>query len=989
MTEALHFGVLGPFVVTAAGRPIDCGPVRQQAVLAALALRANEVVASEDLLKAVWGDVWPESGSRIIPTYVYRIRALLPDPGLIERRRDGYRLRLGEGHLDLEEFTRLVRLAEEASHPDQAAQRYARALSLFRGGVLGGLPGLEAEKTRLEELRIRVVADQVDIDLVRGRHTAVIPELSSLLALRPFDERLIGQLVRALFRAGRQSEAMAVYADARHRLLEAFGTEPGLELQKIHLAVLRHSDGAGRNELPYQDALFVGRNAQLGEIRAAVTATGRGAPAVVTISGMAGTGKTALAVHAARSLAGQYPAGQIFIDLHGHTPGREALTLEAVLDHLLTSTEISSRPLPRGTDQRLCLWRSEIALGRWLIILDNAGDGAVVNQIVPGSPTCAVLITSRRRLVSVQSTVHIDLGALDEHDAVDLLTQIVGVRRAQEQQAATRDLARSCAYLPLALRIAGARLRHRPSWTVADLAVRLADHTCRLAELSLDDRSVEGAFTASYEQLPSDQQRLLRHLGANPGRDVDIRAAAVLADLGVSSVEPLLEKLLDASLVEQAVPGRYRLHDLLREYAVTLLDTVDPPGTRAAARARLAEHLLVAMSTVMDQLAAQSYFVSARSTRSDLAPDLSGAEKASAWLTAEGRNVLAVSQDILGAGDDELGWRLALCSVWHLHLFGDLPERDRLLTAGLRAAKRGGSAEGEARFRYVLGRFTLVHGDVQESIDHLRQGYHGVDTGEEPGLAAQILAALVYSQTRHDPGTAWQPQLERALALAREADEPRSLAGVHTIYALLAGNDLDFDTALAHYREALDVKRELGVTGGLADILNGIAECELARGHYTDAVTAVDAARKAARHTGARYTETFSLCFLGTAYRHLGRIPEAVAAHRAAVRCAIENHSTNSEEIARLRLADSLMAAGETADGRSELIRILRSATDNGRTLTVTKALAGLAREAVARERPDEAKAFLHQALDAIGPAHHRRREQLQAQLAELAPGPG
>lgn len=286
---------------------------------------------------------------------------------------------------------------------------------------------------------------------------------------------------------------------------------------------------------------------------------------ICAVDGMAGVGKTTLAVHAGHRLAERFPDGQVFLDLHGHTPGHRPLDPSAALDALLRAAGVADDRVPAGLHARAALWRTASAGRRVLIVLDNAVDAAQVRPLLPGTPGCRVLITSRRRLSDLDATHTVSLDVLPSDDAVALLAGVLGPERAAAEPGAVAELVELCGRLPLAVRITGGRLRSRPGWAVAHL-VRRMRAGYRLAELTTGDRSVDAALTSSYERLGPSQRRFFRLLGRLPGPDLDAPIASALASIGPGEAERLLEDLVDVHLLQQPLPGRYRFHELVHEY---------------------------------------------------------------------------------------------------------------------------------------------------------------------------------------------------------------------------------------------------------------------------------------------------------------------------------------------------------------------------------------------------------------------------------------
>ncbi|MBG6092997.1 AfsR/SARP family transcriptional regulator [Actinomadura viridis] len=596
-----RFAVLGPLRAWRDGDQLDLGPIRQQALLAALLLRPDLPVSRRELLDGVWGTEPPGSGSKIVPVYVHRLRRCLgtlgegPHDSVIGRDRGGYRFVSGGTRVDamrLDEIAAEAATARGSGDLASAVKAYARALGLFQGEPLAGLPGpfAEAERLRLEERRLTLLQEKVECQLRLGRHVEAAGELHALTATHQHSEPLAALLMRALYGSGRQADALAVYAQLRRRLVDDLGVEPGERLRRVHQAVLRADDEtlglaprrepaatererarvprtaphARRvpDELPADVGEIVGRDEELALLSGGAGAT---AVTVAAVDGVAGAGKTALAVRAARSMCGGYPDGCLFVALHGHSERRDAVPPERALRRLLRA--IGVQDSSDDLDELVAFWRSATAGLRLLLVLDDAAGADQVRPLLPAGAGSRVLVTSRHRLVGLDVDRRVSLGPLAPEAAEALLARIVGGRRAEGERDAVRELARLCDRLPLALRIAGARIQSRPAWTIGHLAHRMADDDRRLEELTAEDRSVEAAFRLSYLRLPAAERHAFRALGRAPAVEIGHRTLAATLGWAAHRAERALENLVDASLVQQPSAHRYLLNGLLALYA--------------------------------------------------------------------------------------------------------------------------------------------------------------------------------------------------------------------------------------------------------------------------------------------------------------------------------------------------------------------------------------------------------------------------------------
>ncbi|MEV4163685.1 AfsR/SARP family transcriptional regulator [Nonomuraea dietziae] len=527
----------------------DLGGARQRLLLAALALAGGRALSRDTLLDALWEHDPPRTALNVLRTYASRLRAVLP-PGAITLVGDGYAL--SGVTTDAEEFEAL------------AAGRPREALALWRGEALAGLEGgyAAAQRARLEERRLTVLERAIEADLEAGLHAEAVAELRALVTAHPLRERLSALLMLALHRSGRQAEALAVYSDLRGLLSDELGIDPSPELSELHLRVLAGELPPPRTavrpaQLPADLADFTGR-AELVEALAAELAPGAALP-VHVIAGIGGVGKTALAVRVAHRVRGRFPDGQLAIDLRG---GSDPMDPADALERLLGALGVDGPPA--GLADRAALYRSLLDGRRMLVLLDNAASEAQVRPLLPGTSQCAVIVTGRSRLAALAGARTHDLDVLTRPEALSLLGAVAGRARIAAEPEAAVAVAEACAFLPLAVRIAAARLAARPGWNVAVLRDKVAGER-RLAELAIGDLAVERTFDLGYDQLAAEQARTFRLLAVADAPDLTLRVAAVV--LGVDDPEPLCESLVDLNLLESPAPGRYRYHDLLRVFA--------------------------------------------------------------------------------------------------------------------------------------------------------------------------------------------------------------------------------------------------------------------------------------------------------------------------------------------------------------------------------------------------------------------------------------
>ncbi|MEO6086890.1 MAG: BTAD domain-containing putative transcriptional regulator [Umezawaea sp.] len=679
LEQGPRFHVLGPLEVRVRDHVLDLGGSRLRTLLALLTANAGRVTSVGTLVEALWGTDAPRDANRTVRTYVSRLRhALAPADDLITTHPAGYVLQVGSDAVDAARFEELVAEGRHATEPATAAERFALALAVWRGDAyaeFADVPRLRAEAARLNGLRLGAVEDRVDAELATGAGRTLVEELTALTDRHPGHDRLWGQLMTALYRAGRQADALDAFARARAVLVERFGLDPSPRLVEVHRQVLandvRLTAPPGpvvraerprpvRNDLPGDIADFAGRRGELARLLDSANGTTPTAMVIEALDGMAGIGKTTLAVHAAHRLAEQYPDGRLFLDLHGHTPNQVPVTPMAALDVLLRALGVPGERIPADQDARAALWRAELAVRSVLVLLDNAADAAQVRPLLPGTARSLTLITSRRRLVDLETARVLSLDVLPEADAAALFSGVVGDERAAAEPDAVREVVERCGHLPLAIRIAAARLRSRQAWTVRYLADRLLEAGSPLTELSAGDRSVAAAFTLSYQRLAAPQRRVFRLLGVHPGPDVDVPAAAALAAVDRAEAGRLLESLVDDHLVQEPVPGRYRLHDLVRRHAHTVALAEEPSADRDQALHRVVDfylHTAYAGSRLLDQ---QHPAIDIGEPAPGCVPHpLPDDAAAMAWFDTNHRCVLAARSAVEDAGWDTAVWQLA------------------------------------------------------------------------------------------------------------------------------------------------------------------------------------------------------------------------------------------------------------------------------------------------------------------------------------------
>jgi DNA-binding SARP family transcriptional activator len=734
-TEDLEFRILGPLEVRRGQVLVPICGRRESAVLTILLLSDGEVVTMDQLVEAVWDCDPPQNAIKAVRNCVSALRRRTAESaGIVipvELTALGYRLRLEECRLDLREFRHHAAAARRLAAEGDLAQAVTGLrtdLGLWRGPALAGSRGriLQAGAVRLDEERMVALEDCLDLELALGRHRQVASELLGLAREQPLRERIAGQLMIALHRSGRQAEALDTYHQLARRLAEDLGINPSAGVTRLHEAILRQDPSvdyapvpgdrislSGRTgpsgwprpaQLPLDAPGFTGRTAELARLHGWLPPV-RGAEAdaaavvIPAIVGTAGVGKTALAVRFAHQVAGRFPDGQLYINLRGFDPSGCPLAPADVLRRFLITLGVAAETIPVDIEEQETLYRSLMADKRVLLLLDNARDSAQVRPLLPGSPGCLVIVTSRNQLtglVVAEGACPLALDVLTSDEAWGLLASRLGSGRLSAEPAAVRKLVRLCGQLPLALAIVAARSAARPGLSLADLAVELHGAKSRLDALITGDPATDlrTAFSWSCQQLGEPAARMFRLLGLHPGPDITAPAAASLARLSVPDAAALLAQLARHNLITEHAPGRYTFHDLLRAYAADLANMPDAPDDPHAAVGRLFAYYLSTAAVAMNLL------YSAKAHRrphvqSVISPsELDSPCAALSWLDNERNCLLAVASHVAG---DWPGPAVQLSAIVERYLEGG-HYRDGLRWHGYTrdAARQAGDRDGEA-----------------------------------------------------------------------------------------------------------------------------------------------------------------------------------------------------------------------------------------------------------------------------------------------------
>ncbi|MFG3255075.1 BTAD domain-containing putative transcriptional regulator [Streptomyces sp. NPDC048172] len=722
--DAPRFALLGPLRAWRGGRELDLGSPQQRVVLAMLLLRRGRLVTTAELVDAVWGEDPPATAVPVLRTYVSRLRKVLRSeaaaagsPQVVVSAADGYLARVPHGSVDLGVFEERVAEAQRlraAGELPAAAERLRAALAEGEGTPLAGLPGplAEAERSRLTEERFGALEARLDIEVQLGRYDGAVAELRTLLALHPLRERLCRLLMLALHRTGRSAEALACYDETRRTLVTELGIEPSPPLRELHDSIRAADDvplprarETGPAQLPPDLTSFVGRSAELAQLQALLP--DRSPPptvVVATVSGMAGAGKTALAVRWAHQVADRFPDGQLFLNLRGFDAGEEPVPAQSALRTFLAALGVPEQQIPAPLDAQASLYRSRLAQRRVLILLDNARDIEQVRPLLPGSPGSLVVVTSRNRLTGLVASAGahpVTLRRLTPEDGHALLGHRLGAQRTAAEPAAADEIVARCARLPLALAVAAARAAANPGFPLSAIAEELRHSDENLDAFASSDLStdVRAVFSWSYAALSAPAARLFRLLALPTGPDVSAHTAAALAGLGTAATRALLAELADAHLLVEHRSGRYTPHDLLRVYAAERLRAAGPVREQERAVERL-------LSWYLHTMDAAHPLLTPHRRRLRLEPPPPGClplaftdrEEAREWCETERANLVAATHFATVSGRGDLAWRLNSALWGFLHLRNHLADRRDASPAalGLARAAHGRAGEGGA-----------------------------------------------------------------------------------------------------------------------------------------------------------------------------------------------------------------------------------------------------------------------------------------------------
>ncbi|MER5891974.1 BTAD domain-containing putative transcriptional regulator [Streptomyces sp. NPDC001876] len=958
--SAVEFGILGPLRANVGCTPLKLGGARQRIVLATLLLHAGQVVSSDRLIRAVYGHTPPATARAQLQISVSGLRRLFGVHGVedvISTHPHGYLVRADEESLDALRFDSLVaraRKLHDGGRPEEAAAAYREALGLWRGSPLEGLSGevIESGAGRLTEQRITATEEHIRLGLALGRHSVLVGELFDLIAEFPLRERLRGQLMLALYRSGRQAEALSVYRETRRLMLDELGVEPDVRLRQLEHSMLVTDPrldlpesraaapayggapaGPGVPEmLPAAVADFTGREGLVADVRKLlVSHHGRSplAVPVVTFVGKPGVGKTATAIHMGHEVAADFPDGRLFAELHGGVSA--PVSPAQALERFLRALGVKGTAIPEDVEERAEMYRALLAQRRVLIILDNVAEESQIRLLLPGKPTSAVIITSRRHIGGLAGAVRVDITTFSPEESADLLGRMAGAQRAADEREATKALAALCGHLPLALRIAGARLAARPHWEIAELVERLEDETRRLDELKYADVGIRAGLSLTYDSLGEGTRCLFRRLAILEEGPFSLWAAMALLDLPEMTVRDLIHELTDAQLLDivGVASGRhrqYRLHSLIRLFARERLVAEESTEAREAAVRRVLGCFLFLLTNARDREYGQDVLIRSPDVSLYTLPGTLVERiltEPLQWFSRERSSLLACVRRAAMMGLTEHCWGLAVTAVTFMETQVCLDDWRDTHEVALAASRRAGDRVGEAATLHSLGSLAVTKQDFASAEAHfLRSAAIFGEIGDELGraLATRGLGYLARIHGRHDEAT-------------------------------------------AHYEAALKVFREGEGLVAVAYVLHNLAQLRLDSGDDAAAGPLLSEALRLSREGNGRRVEAQVLHRLGQTHLDRGDCGAALHAFEQVLDIVLLIGDHTGEAYALHGIGSALLMQGETKGAAKALDRALARAEANGERLITGRTLVTLGELALATEEAREAVVHLRRAL--------------------------
>jgi DNA-binding SARP family transcriptional activator/Tfp pilus assembly protein PilF len=918
----MELRLLGPVTMIIDGKTVGLGRRHERCVLGILALDAGRIVNTERLIALLWGDDLPVTARATLHSYLARLRGRLAPHGVeIVTTGGGYRAEVDPLSVDVHRFTAQVTHAAGERDPVRRAAVLTRALALWRGPLLADAADDQLRDrlgVGLAEQRLLAYELLAGAELHNGRHHQLLSWLTEVVEQHPTRESLVGLLMQARYRSGDVAGALDAFGAARQRLADDLGLDPGAELADLHRAMLGRREptppqptaqpagGPKPRQLPPGVATFAGRVPQL-RMLDTMLAAGSGPQAAVVISAIAGTagvGKTALAVHWAHQIADHFPDGALYVNLRGFDPSGPAATAEEAVRGFLDALHVPPQDIPATLAAGIGLYRSLLADRRMLILLDNARDAEQVRPLLPGSPRCLVVITSRYQLtglVTAEGAQLLTLGLLTRAEARQLLGRRLGDARVAAEPDAVDDIIALCAGLPLALAIVAARATTHPTFPLAGLASDLRESHGGLDAFVSEDTATDlrAVFSWSYQALGDQAARLFRLLGLHPGPSIGAPAAASLTGLDLAATRAALAELERAHLIAQESPGRYAFHDLLRAYARDLFAIHDQPSENDTV-GRLLDHYLTTAYHADLLLDPHRDPITVAASRPGIQPErLTDHDSALAWYVTEHAVLRALLDLAVSGGFDVHAWQLAWTTANYFERQGHWLQWAHTQHIAEDAARRIGDRAAQARCLRTLGRAYARLGDPQQALAHLEHAmdiYQAIGDPVGHAYAHLNLNVILEGQQRHAD----------ALRHARAALELYQTAG-HVVGQALALNAVgwcyaqlgDHRRALEHCLRALDLHHTIGNRAAEADTWDSVGFAHLRLGDLDRAVYGYERALGLFQQLGDRYNEATTHVRIGDIVHGSGRHGEARDHWRAALLILHELRHPDADKVDR------------------------------------------------------------------------------------------
>lgn len=908
----MELRVLGPMELHTNDRIVGVGAPRQRAVLALLLAERGRPVSTERLIDELWAGGPPPAARITVQSCVYRLRKLFSSldlPVELRTRSDGYVVEIPHDSLDLDRFNQAVtegRQAWDAGKPAQAASAFETGLELWRGETAFAGVDLSAVRgyaSQLEELRLDTMERYLAAELAVGHHAMVTGELEHLTRRYPAREPLWRLRMLALARSGRKADALDAFQQLYRQLNDDFGVQPSESVRELHHQILTDDPAVGMPRQPVELSTtasppavparsddrvvprmlpmaidgFTGRAHDLEQLDALLPAgpgstdARPGALVISAVSGMAGVGKTALAVHWAHRVAHLFPDGQLYVNLRGFHPSAPAMTPGEAVRGLLEALQPPGTPIPHDFDGQVGLYRSLLADRRALILLDNARDSQQVRPLLPGSPECLVVVTSRSHLaglVAAEAAKPLLLDVLTEDEARELLTARLGPGRIEMDWQARDAIVAACARLPLALALSAARAAAEPELPLHAIAAELTESANGLDRFSprVPDADVTGdvraVFACSYRQLRKRTARMFRLLGLHPGPDISVSAVASLTGHPRRYSEDLLSELTGSHLLTQHQPGRFTLHDLLRAYSIELARGEPATNRRAAIRRTLDHYLHTAHAADRLLEPARDGIALDQPARGAVIDEFADTDQALRWFIDEREALLAAVRLAETEGLDTHAWQLPSVLATFLNRRGYWRDQIVIQETALRAAARADSVTGQMRARGALAYASLQLQRYADADEHLRLAQQMADSiGDRVGTASALRGLALVNEQLGD--------LRESLRYAEQAENLLGAVG-HATYANAVAETGWYQARLGNQQVALSKSRAalelLHVRGGRprqAAAWNTIGYVNFLNGRHQDALASYRQALDRFVQLGDRYNEAITLEHIG------------------------------------------------------------------------------------------------------------------------------